>query len=216
MPYVHRAYYGAMEFIERHIFGSRLQAWAWRTRHLFHRGWTNGYRATLNHPHRAVLADAIAAYAPESVLEVGCNVGVNLAILGENLPGCTLYGVDINRAAIAYGRRWLGGRANLRCASAAALPFPDKSVDIVFTDAVLMCIGPDQITHVLNELTRVARLGVVLNEFLCEGSSRYLDGHWAHDYRTLAPTSRARPLPPDSWGEGAWPQYGRIVEIIPG
>lgn len=215
---IHRIYHALMELLERRVLGSRIQEVAWATRHLFHRQWAFGYQATLAHPHRPLLVETIARHTPDTVLEVGCNVGVNLFLLSERLPDCMCYGVDINRAAIRHGRRWLSDRPriHLQYAVADKLPFSDRSMGTVFTDAVLMCVGPDKITRTMHELCRVARQVIVLNEFLCSGPSRYLDGHWAHDYASLGNVARARSLPRGAWDDPLWQRYGHIIEISAG
>lgn len=218
MGAIQRLYYAGMQQLERRLLGSRIQEWAWRTRHLFHRQWAAAYTQTIAHPHRALLADTVCTYNPKVILEVGCNVGANLYVLHQRLPGARLYGVDINRTAIDYGRRWLAAFPQIQLDVGRAdrlSQFAAGSVDVTLTDATLMCIGPDKIAVVVEELLRVTRLAIVADEFVYMGPSLYLDGHWAHDYRRLFapyPVSLT-PLPPDAWNDPVWSTYGRIVEI---
>jgi len=69
------------------------------------------------------------------LLEVGCGVGAVLAVLGQEYPGITLFGVDLEPKQLAFARGHLeraGVEATLRQADALALPFADGSFDHVW------------------------------------------------------------------------------------
>src|SRR5262245_47559459 len=69
------------------------------------------------------------------LLEVGCGVGAVLAVLGQELPGVSLVGVDIEPKQLAFARGHLeraGVEATLVQANALALPFADGSFDNVW------------------------------------------------------------------------------------
>ena len=53
-------------------------------------------------------------------------------------------------------------------AGAAALPFADGAFDIVFTSGLLVCIHPDGVQAVMQELARVARRSVIALEYARE------------------------------------------------
>jgi 2-polyprenyl-3-methyl-5-hydroxy-6-metoxy-1,4-benzoquinol methylase len=69
------------------------------------------------------------------LLEVGCGVGAVLAVLGQEFPGVSLTGVDIEPKQLDYARRHLeraGVEATLLRADARELPFEDESFDHVW------------------------------------------------------------------------------------
>ena len=69
------------------------------------------------------------------LLEVGTGVGAVLAVLGQEFPGVSLTGVDIEPKQLDYARGHLeraGVEATLRQADAGELPFEDESFDHVW------------------------------------------------------------------------------------
>jgi hypothetical protein len=92
------------------------------------------------------------------------------------------------------------------------------SVDVVLTDAVLMFIAPDRIQNVLAELGRVARKGLVLNEFHLAGETagRFNGGRWVYDLVALIaqlfPQAQVHTRKSAFTG-GAWDDYGTLVEV---
>jgi ubiquinone/menaquinone biosynthesis C-methylase UbiE len=69
------------------------------------------------------------------LLEVGCGVGAVLAVLGQEIPGVRLFGVDIEPKQLEFARGHLeraGVEATLSQADALALPFEDESFDHVW------------------------------------------------------------------------------------
>jgi len=90
-----------------------------------------------------------------SILEVGCNVGNQLAFLSE-MGFTRLAGVEVQDYALARARERLPDALLVR-GSALALPFPDGVFDLVFTSGVLIHIHPDHLPKVLAEVHRVTR-----------------------------------------------------------
>ncbi|RIV89750.1 class I SAM-dependent methyltransferase [Aurantiacibacter xanthus] len=106
------------------------------------------------------IADRIAQLDPASVFEFGCNAGKNLAVISEKLPGTFISGIDINEAAIAWGREQ---GLNLAVADERALEvLPDNAFDVIYTVSVLDHL-PDPET-VFRSMIRVAKRGVFLLE----------------------------------------------------
>ena len=69
------------------------------------------------------------------LLEVGCGVGAVLAVLGEEFPGVSLVGVDIEPKQLEFARGHLaraGVEATVQEADAHALPFENESFDHVW------------------------------------------------------------------------------------
>lgn len=81
-----------------------------------------GYRAATD---PILLAAAVEARAGQSVLELGCGVGVALLALGWRVPGAALHGVErmVDYAALAEANAAGNGiAARITCADLAALP----------------------------------------------------------------------------------------------
>lgn len=223
-----RAYYEGMYLAERYLLGSKLHEIRWRRRKP-----EDAATCSEGHPHRRFLADRLASVGRiESILEVGCSAGQNLLILAQAFPAARLYGVDINRRALAIAREIFRAReidhATVFHGRADDLGgFGDRSVDVVFSDATLMYVGPDKIHRAVCELLRVARMRLMLNEWhLFEHErqgpaqrSRYHFAHWVHDYGGLvtgAPgvkSVRIEKLPPGLWGADGWQRFGALIEV---
>lgn len=208
------------EWLERGPLGTRLQEWAWRYRHLYRRGWARGYLETLEHPHRAQLVEAIAALQPESILEIGCASGANLARLRERLPQARLFGLDINPEAIRVGRQHFAhdSRVQFTLGHADRLAALERQ-DVVLCDAVLMFIAPDRIHRVIREMARIARKGIVLNEYHAAGvvDGHFDGGRWVYDLiallrETVSPHARIETRKSAFTG-GLWDQYGTLITV---
>jgi ubiquinone/menaquinone biosynthesis C-methylase UbiE len=134
-----------------------------------------------------------------------------------------LYGIDINREAIATAKRYFfdqsDERVYLNVGRADLLArFSDASIDVVFTDAVLMFIAPDRIHTVLSGLARVARKGIVLNEYHSPGETegRFDGGRWVYDFAALLqqqiPHAHISTRKSTFTG-GDWDAYGTLIEV---
>jgi ubiquinone/menaquinone biosynthesis C-methylase UbiE len=101
----------------------------------------------------------------QRVLDVGCGTGNLLLALGARRPDLDLTGIDpdplaLSRATRKAGRagtavRWDRGYAD-------ALPYPDGSVDRVFSSLMLHHLDPPAKDAMLAEVRRVLRPGGVL------------------------------------------------------
>lgn len=91
------------------------------------------------------------------VLEVGCNVGMQLHLLAR-MGFENLFGVEINSLAVERARRLNTGLPiDVVKGSALELPFPDDSFDLVYTSGVLIHIHPDDLPSVQREMVRCTR-----------------------------------------------------------
>ncbi|HRH81304.1 MAG TPA: methyltransferase domain-containing protein [Thiobacillaceae bacterium] len=97
-----------------------------------------------------------------SVLEIGCGVGAQMALLLERWPEARITGVDISPVQLATARRVLAeplaaGRAELRQVAPGPLPFAAAGFDAVYLIWVLEHV-PDPVA-LLAEARRVLRPG---------------------------------------------------------
>jgi protein-L-isoaspartate(D-aspartate) O-methyltransferase len=107
------------------------------------------------------IAEAIAAHyglkAGDRVLDVGCGKGFLLYELTRAVPGLVVAGLDISAYAIANAHE--GVKAHLVEGSADALPFADKSFDVVLSLGTLHNLGARALFASLAEIERTARRG---------------------------------------------------------
>ncbi len=89
------------------------------------------------------------------ILEIGTNIGSQLGMLSR-MGFTSLHGIEVQAYALEKARQNLPG-ADLRQASADAIPFPDKSFDLVFTSGVLIHISPMERDKVISEMIRCSR-----------------------------------------------------------
>jgi pseudaminic acid biosynthesis-associated methylase len=111
------------------------------------------------------ILSSLAGDPPQSAVELGCNIGINLRAL-EQISGMTLYGVEPNaqaRRAVIEGRVLSSDR--IHEGHGAAMPLPTGAADMVFTSGVLIHVEPKQLPAVADEIYRVSRKYIVLAEY---------------------------------------------------
>jgi ubiquinone/menaquinone biosynthesis C-methylase UbiE len=142
-------------------------------------------------------------------------------------------GIDINPMAVRKGNEWLaqGGISNVKLLEGKADElgqFQDKSFDVVFTDAVLMCIGSDKIKDVMKEMIRVARRALILVEWHTEdqrkdrhGLGVYWLGYWKRDYVALLKQFirednkiHVTKIPENLWPGEGWGKLGHVIKVV--
>ena len=97
-------------------------------------------------------------YRSQSVLEVGCGAGVDLARFARG--GAAVTGVDLSTSAIELARANFsqqGLTADLRVADGEQLPFADASFDFVFAHGVVQYTADPQ--RLADEVRRVLKPG---------------------------------------------------------
>ena len=222
MKYVKRI----LRFLKRaadKTLGNITDEWYWRFRHLGEKkDWAEISLAPQNLEGAKNLLSHIVVYKPlKNALEVGCASGVNLIALAKQLPDTKLYGIDISTHAVRLGQKYLTPNhiRNISISAGRADnlgKFSDKSIDVVFTSAVLIYVGPNKIRAVLKEMLRVARKAIVLIEWNTVGESSVYADHWAHNWKSLLGelgenNVRLTKLDPDPWGG-----YGYLIEVVLG
>ena len=105
------------------------------------------------------VADALVKHyglkAGDKVLDVGCGKGFLLYDLMQAVPGLDVRGIDISEYAIANAKEEV--KPFLQVANAVALPFADKSFDLVISLNTLHNLYCDELDKALREVERVGR-----------------------------------------------------------
>ena len=132
------------------------------------------------------LAELVKVSAQDRVLDVGCGIGGPSRFLAHQY-GCRVSGLDltpafIETAQMLVGRLKLGHLVDYRQGTALALPFPDASFDLVWSQNVAMNIADRQ--RYYGEMRRVVkptgRIGI--SEVLAgPNGAPYLPAPWARD-----------------------------------
>ncbi len=105
---------------------------------------------------------------PQSILEVGANVGTNLMAI-RGLSDAVLYAVEPNdRARSILEKSNIISPENIRAASAQELPFISNSIDLVFTAGVLIHIAPDDLLGSCSEIHRCSRRYILCSEYFSD------------------------------------------------
>lgn len=111
-----------------------------------------------------ILHHTLAA-PPASILEVGCNIGVNLRAL-RTLTGATPMAVEPNdKARGILVEDGVVAPENLRAGIASKIDFADGAADFVFTSGVFIHIHPDDLHASMREIHRVSKRYVVSVEY---------------------------------------------------
>ena len=108
------------------------------------------------------------------VLEVACNIGIQLATL-ERLGFNNLYGVELQEYAVEKSRDF-NPRLNIIQGSAFDVPFKDGFFDLVFTSVFLIHIAPNDLGEVLLEIHRCTNRYIMGYEY-------YADSYTEVNYR---------------------------------
>jgi ubiquinone/menaquinone biosynthesis C-methylase UbiE len=103
------------------------------------------------------LRDHFKLTAASSLLDVGCGKGFMLHDLAEMIPGITLKGIDISSYAIENAIDDM--KPHVQVGDAKALPFPDKSFDVVISITTIHNLPREECALSLREIERVASKG---------------------------------------------------------
>jgi pseudaminic acid biosynthesis-associated methylase len=108
---------------------------------------------------------AVRNEMPESILEVGANIGINLRAL-DNLCNAELFAVEPNdQARETLVSDGVVKAENAYAATGEAIPLADNSVDLAFTAGVLIHVNPDTLAQVCAEIHRVSRRTIICAEY---------------------------------------------------
>ncbi len=157
---------------KRHlVYGEPRQYWTLR-------GGDDYFREQEAQPQRTAranwLAERVASYRPDSVLEIGCGYGKQLRALRAQLD-VPLVGLDFSPTQLDQARRYLSDlcRIDLVLGSGTRLPFPDGAFDLVLTSAVILHNPPPAAEWIRCEVLRVGRRFTAHNEDTDVSYNRY-------------------------------------------
>ena len=118
---------------------------------------------------RGVAEQMVAHYglrAGKSVLDVGCGKGFLLHELKQLVPGLDVAGIDVSEYGIANAKEEI--RPYVRVADCTALPFPDRSFDLVLSINTLHNLRNYELKTAISEIKRVSRA----QSYICVESFR--------------------------------------------
>ncbi len=130
------------------------------------------------------------------ILEVGCNIGMQLVNLQE-MGFKNLYGIEIQSSAVETAKEKTSG-INIIKGSAYDIPFRDGYFDLVFSNRVLIHMNPDHLDTALTEIFRVSKKYIYGSEYYSENVTEIKGYHgetsiawkrdFAGDYKRLFPS----------------------------
>ena len=109
-----------------------------------------------------VAAQAVAQQSQGQAADLGCGAGYLVLEMARQAPGLRVTGLDLSDALLEDGRQaarqsGLGERVDFRLGNVEALPFPDRSLDLVVSTLSLHHWADP--VGVLNEIERVLKPG---------------------------------------------------------
>ena len=103
-----------------------------------------------------------AANGITSVLELGCNIGLNLVALQRLQPGIRVMGYEINEKAAEIARK--NTNADVVCSSILG-QLDCSSFDLTFTAGVLIHVNPNNLSNVYKNLYDKSNRYVLVAEY---------------------------------------------------
>lgn len=119
------------------------------------------------------LVQDVLSYHPKSVLEFGCGVGKNLALLKDKVPN--YLGLDISVEAVDIAKK---KGLNVICGDESTLNTLENH-DVIFTCSVLDHI--EYINDIVYDLKRIANIAIVI----AETNTKIGKFYYPHNYESL-------------------------------
>jgi SAM-dependent methyltransferase len=119
-----------------------------------------------------------------TILDVGACTGRSMALVRE-LGGLTVYGLDLNLAAIKWGMEQYGVDTNVN-ASAACIPFPDKTFDAVYSQDLLEHLQPHLLAMVFAQMARVCLGKLMVQKVTTVEDKLWIDADPTHQTKQTA------------------------------
>ena len=101
------------------------------------------------------LVDLYGIRAGSKILDVGCGKGYLLHEFTKLVPGVEIRGLDISTYALAHAKEEVAGLLDF--GNAMALPYADKSFDVVLSINTLHNLYLDELFRALSEIERVGK-----------------------------------------------------------
>ena len=120
--------------------------------------------ADVHAPRAEFWAGVVERTAAQSVLEVGCNLGGNLAWIAQHVDPRSVHGIDINTKALATLHERLP-EVNAIWSPARSLPYRDRLFDLVFSMGVLIHQPDATLPLVMAEMVRCSARYVLCGEY---------------------------------------------------
>ena len=98
----------------------------------------------------------------ESLIEFGCNIGLNLKAISQLLPSCKLCGIEINHMAVEALREW--DKVEVIEHSILDIEF-EKQFDMALIKGVLIHINPDELEKVYKRLYEASSNYICIAEY---------------------------------------------------
>jgi len=174
----------------------------WKNRKI---NWNTSYFN--EHTHRDQIIKVLKGLKFDSVLEVGCGAGKNLDKIRKEF-GVKVLGIDINVDAVKETSRH---SIYAKIGMVEDIDYPNKSIDLLLTDAMLIYVPPEKIKIAVSEMIRVARKYIIMCEW--HNNKDKFDGHWVYSYSDLFNKYRKKFTKIIDWG-GGWSDYGNIIVVI--
>jgi len=93
--------------------------------------------------------------AQDKILDVGCGKAFLLYEFTRAVPGVKVAGIDVSEYGLANSKEEV--RGSLRVGSATALPWPDKSFELVYSFATLHNLPVADLKRAVQEIERVGK-----------------------------------------------------------
>jgi ubiquinone/menaquinone biosynthesis C-methylase UbiE len=183
-------------------------------------GSTNPYYKFPNgRPEKQIIAKELEGKEFENILELGCQWGENLSEIQKKYPNKELRGFDINVNVINEAKGLVEG-IELEYGDINQLDIPDKSYDVVFTEAVLCMMTPKEMEHALKETIRIARKYIFLVELYDTGNrigyigmSGRLVANYEQILNEFGLKFEKRKITKEEWNAEPWITYGYLFTI---
>jgi pseudaminic acid biosynthesis-associated methylase len=123
------------------------------------------------------------------ILEVGCNIGLQLVNLQE-MGFKNLYGIELQPHAVELAKQRTKGMSIIQ-ATAYDIPFKDGYFDMVFTNRVLIHMNPQEIDKALKEIVRCSNKLIYGSEYYADEITEIKNYHgqnniaWKRDFAKL-------------------------------